>query len=57
MKSRDIYDDLVHTLVDKASGYSKVTWCLHSEQLAWFSEPTHNSTEESEITQIDQAIV
>jgi hypothetical protein len=57
MKSHDIYDDFVHTLHDEASWYSTVTWWLRSERLARFSEPTRNSTEETEITQIDQAVV
>jgi hypothetical protein len=57
MKSHDIYDDLVHTIPEDAVGCSPVTWWLCSEELARFSESTHNSPQEPEITQIDQAVV
>jgi hypothetical protein len=57
MKSHDIYDDLVHTIPEEAVEYSPVIWWLRSEELAPFSESTHNSTKEPEITQTDQAVV
>jgi hypothetical protein len=57
IKIHTIYDDLITIIHNEARGYPTVTLWLRQEQLAHFSEPNHNLTDNHQINETDQVIL